>query len=54
MYNNTPLNIGSKLVLKTSAGGIETFPFKARYYQTLSTISPGSANATATLDITYQ
>lgn len=54
LYNNTPLNIGNKLVLKTSAGGIETFPFKARYYQTLSTISPGSANATATLDITYQ
>ncbi|WP_025123486.1 MULTISPECIES: fimbrial protein [unclassified Serratia (in: enterobacteria)] len=54
LYNNAPLNIGSKLALKTSAGGIETFPFKARYYQTLSNVSAGSANATATLDITYQ
>lgn len=54
LYNNAPLNIGSKLALKTSAGGVETFPFKARYYQTLNNILPGSANATATLDITYQ
>lgn len=54
LYNNVPLNIGSKLALKTSAGGVETFPFKARYYQTLSNVLPGSANATATLNITYQ
>lgn len=54
LYNNAPLNIGSNLLLKTSAGGIETFPFKARYYQTLSNVLPGSANATATLNITYQ
>lgn len=53
LYNNTPLNIGSRLLLKTAADGIETFPFKARYYQTLSNILPGSANATATLSITY-
>lgn len=53
LYNNTPLNIGSRLLLKTAAGGIETFPFKARYYQTLSNVLPGSANATATLSITY-
>lgn len=53
LYNNTPLNIGSSLLLKTAAGGIETFPFKARYYQTLSNVLPGSANVTATLNITY-
>lgn len=53
LYNNTPLNIGTRLSLKTSAGGIETFPFKARYYQTLNNVLPGSANATATLSITY-
>ncbi|RDL15127.1 fimbrial protein [Serratia fonticola] len=53
LYNNKPLNIGSRLLLKTAAGGIETFPFKARYYQTLSNVLPGSANATATLNITY-
>lgn len=53
LYNNTPLNIGTRLLLKPSAGGIETFPFKARYYQTLSNVLPGSANATATLSITY-
>lgn len=53
LYNNTPLNIDSRLLLKTAAGGIETFPFKARYYQTLNNVLPGSANATATLNITY-
>ncbi|WP_419235998.1 fimbrial protein [Serratia fonticola] len=53
LYNNTPLNIGTRLLLKTTAGGIETFPFKARYYQTLNNVLPGSANATATLNITY-
>ncbi|HHQ6569069.1 fimbrial protein [Serratia fonticola] len=53
LYNNTPLNIGTSLLLKTAAGGIETFPFKARYYQTLNNVLPGSANATATLSITY-
>jgi type 1 fimbria pilin len=53
LYNNRPLNIGTRLLLKTAAGGIETFPFKARYYQTLNNVLPGSANATATLSITY-
>lgn len=54
LYNNSPLTIGSQLLLKTSEGGVETFPFTARYYQTLSNILPGTANATATLNITYQ
>ncbi|MGP2408147.1 fimbrial protein [Yersinia sp. 2545 StPb PI] len=54
LYNNSPLTIGSWLLLKTSAGGVETFPFTARYYQTLSNVLPGTANATATLNITYQ
>lgn len=54
LYDNTPMDIGKNLLLKTSAGGVETFSFQARYYQTLATVMPGKANATATLIITYQ
>ncbi|WP_072129159.1 fimbrial protein [Kluyvera genomosp. 1] len=54
LYNGTPLVLGSKLLLKQSAGGQETFPFVARYYQTRTTVVEGSANTSATLSITYQ
>ncbi|WP_157968139.1 fimbrial protein [Edaphovirga cremea] len=54
LYNNTPIKIGENLELKTSAGGMETFAFKARYFQTLPTVKPGTANTTATLELTYQ
>jgi len=54
LYNNTPMKIGDNLLLKTSIGGIETFSFQARYYQTLATVMPGKANTTATLNVTYQ
>jgi type 1 fimbria pilin len=42
------------LNLKNSAGGQETFPITARYIQTKDKVTAGSANATATLNITYQ
>ncbi|WP_411705872.1 fimbrial protein [Edaphovirga cremea] len=54
LYNNTPMNIGENLLLKTSAGGMETLGFQARYYQTLAKVMPGKANATATLNISYE
>lgn len=54
LYNNTPLQLNKRMVLKNAAGGQETFPLVARYYQTRSVVKPGSANATATLNITYQ
>lgn len=54
LYGNTPVEINKNMVLKTSAGGQETFTFRAQYYQTKSTVTTGSANATATLEITYQ
>ncbi|HEI8868023.1 TPA: fimbrial protein [Serratia odorifera] len=54
LYNGSPLKRDTNLLLKTSAGGVETFPFAARYYQTKSVVKPGKANATATLNLTYQ
>ncbi|WP_273870319.1 fimbrial protein [Serratia odorifera] len=54
LYNNTPLKLNQVMPLKTSAGGQETFPFTAHYYQTAENITAGSANTTATLNISYQ
>lgn len=54
LYNNAPLALNNNMVLKTSAGGQETFPFTAQYYQTKDSVTAGSANAIATLNLTYQ
>ncbi|WP_320733156.1 fimbrial protein [Enterobacter roggenkampii] len=54
LYNGTPMILNNQIVLKKSSGGLETFPLTARYYQTKSTVTTGKANATATLNITYQ
>ncbi|RTN27467.1 fimbrial protein [Enterobacter quasimori] len=54
LYNSVPLNLNGKVFLKQSVGGNESFHIVARYYQTKSAVSPGTANATATLNITYQ
>ncbi|KLW91638.1 fimbrial protein [Enterobacter sp. BIDMC92] len=54
LYNGTPLALNSRLLLKQSAGGQETLPLTARYYQTLTSVESGSANASATLNLTYQ
>lgn len=56
LYGGTILRNNTNVVLKTSSGGLE-FPagaFTARYFQTASTVTPGDANATATLNLTYQ
>lgn len=54
VYNGAPLQLNKILNLKQSAGGKETFSITARYIQTKDKVKAGSANATATLDITYQ
>ncbi|EGT0645522.1 fimbrial protein [Citrobacter braakii] len=56
LYDNTPLKLNNNILLKTSAGGQEFPPgaFTARYFQTKDNVTVGSANATATLNITYQ
>jgi type 1 fimbria pilin len=54
LYNGTPLTLNTRLPLKLAAGGQEAFPLTARYYQTQTTVEPGTANASATLNLTYQ
>ncbi|MDU5485976.1 MAG: fimbrial protein [Serratia liquefaciens] len=54
LYGGTPLKINNNIVLKTTPGGQETLPFTARYYQTNKVVTPGKANSSATLNITYQ
>ncbi|MGL5389647.1 MAG: fimbrial protein [Serratia sp. (in: enterobacteria)] len=56
LYGSTILKNNTNVVLKTSTGGQE-FPagaFTARYFQTAGTVTTGDANATATLNLTYQ
>lgn len=54
LYNGAPLVLNNRIVLKQSAGGQESFPITARYYQTRTSVATGKANASATLDLTYQ
>lgn len=54
LYNDIPLKMNNRMLLKQSPGGQEMFPVTARYYQTKTIVTAGEANATATLDITYQ
>uniref|UniRef100_S0DEB9 Putative fimbrial protein n=1 Tax=termite gut metagenome TaxID=433724 RepID=S0DEB9_9ZZZZ len=54
IYNGAPLTLNTNVPLKQSAGGQETFPITARYYQTKTAVMPGTANTSATLNLTYQ
>lgn len=54
LYNGTPLTLNTRLPLNAAAGGQQAFPLTARYYQTQTTVEPGTANASATLNLTYQ
>lgn len=54
LYKGEPLELNNRIVLKKSSGGEEIFPLVARYYQTRTSVTTGSANASATLAITYQ
>ena len=53
IYNGAPLAMNSRLFCD-SLPGQETLPLTARYYQTLTRVESGSANASATLNLTYQ
>lgn len=54
LYGGNPLVLNTPILLKTSTGGAESLPLTARYYQTKNTVTTGKANASATLNITYQ
>lgn len=54
LYEDKPLIINTRLALKTSSGGKESFPVTARYYQTRNSVTVGEANTSATLTLTYQ
>lgn len=53
LQNSNPIQLNNPFLLKQSTGGIEKFPFKARYYQTKEKIAPGKANAVLTFSVTY-
>ncbi|MEP8981187.1 fimbrial protein (plasmid) [Enterobacter hormaechei] len=55
IYNGTPLEIGQPINLMTIEGKTKAaLAFTARYYQTREKITAGEANATATINLTYQ
>lgn len=54
LYNGSPLVLNNRIMLKQSSGGQESFPITARYYQTKTAVTTGKANASATLNLTYQ
>lgn len=54
LYNGTPLELNKMISIKTSTGGQESLPITARYFQTKEQVRSGTANATATLNLTYQ
>lgn len=54
LYDNLPLKLNERIVLKKSEGGQESFPLTARYINTKGQVTPGNANASATLTLTYQ
>lgn len=54
MSGNTPLKLNQPIGIMSSAGGATSLPISARYIQTKDKVTAGSANATATLNITYQ
>lgn len=54
LNGTAPLPLNRTVSIKTNtSSGIYTIPLKARYYQTESSISSGSANATSTFTLTY-
>ncbi|CAK9883747.1 MAG: Type-1 fimbrial protein, A chain [Candidatus Erwinia impunctatus] len=55
LYNDAPLTMGTSFFLGTNASqGEYTIPLKARYYQTGATMTPGTANGSATFTMIYQ
>jgi type 1 fimbria pilin len=55
LYNGAPLKLNEMFKFETTeSNAIVTYPLTARYIQTEDKIKAGSANATATLNLTYQ
>jgi type 1 fimbria pilin len=54
LNNNVPMPLNQLISLRTFTTTQETLPFTVQYFQTKSEIKTGKANATATLEITYQ
>ncbi|CAI1072360.1 fimbrial protein [Serratia quinivorans] len=55
LYNDAPVTLGSALSIGTpTTAGTYSIPLTARYYQTGSTVTAGTANGTATFTLTYQ
>lgn len=53
--NNTPIPLNTKnTVVNNTPAGDYIFGWKARYIKTANTITPGSANATATVNVRYE
>lgn len=54
LRNGTPMTIGTSITIVPSAtSGPQNIEFTARYYQTLTQVLTGDANATVTLNLTY-
>lgn len=53
LQNSLPVKLNQQFFLKDSAGGVESFSFKARYYQTKGVVTSGKANAVLTFSVTY-
>lgn len=55
LNGTTPLALNETVAIKTNtSSGTYTIPLKARYYQTESSITAGTANSTATFTLTYK
>lgn len=55
LRNNSPLPLSTTINTgMTTSEGANSIPLQARYYQTGSNITPGTANASATFTLTYQ
>jgi P pilus assembly protein, pilin FimA len=51
---NSPFALGTPTAITNSASSNQSIPLLAQYYQTDSTIAPGTVNITATFTLTYQ
>ncbi|QBR29272.1 MULTISPECIES: fimbrial protein [Pseudomonas] len=55
LYDDKPVELGKQFKTGTaSSQGIYNIPLKARYLQTEDTITPGTANGSATITLNYQ
>lgn len=54
LYGGTPVIFNTDISVGTADIGTFTIPFTARYYQKTGTVSSGTANASATMTMTYK